>query len=658
MWRVGSRPTTSRGQGALVHRGRRARARHPAPGRAGLAEGPVPLPRREDPVLQHPPDRRRPATASAAARAATSSPSCRRSSTSPSPRRSSGSPQQARHGAAATRRAARPRDGGVARQAVPAHRGPPGGRRSSTPTPLLDTCPRPGPGATSCASAASTARPPSGSASGFAPRGGEALCPPPARQGLHRRRDRHRRAVRAGQPRALRPVPGPAGLADPRHHRRHGRLRRPPPLRRRPDRGEVPQHLRDADLQEVAACSTASTPPRRRSPRERQAVVVEGYTDVMAVPPRRRRERGRHLRHGVRRRPHQDAAPHHARRGRPRAGPGDLHLRRRRGRAEGRDAGLRRGPALGRPSRSSPSRPTGMDPCELRHGQGRRRGARPRRGRRADVRVRRAHHDQPLRPRHRRGAGAGACGPSPRSSRSIRDTSAAPRVHPHRRRLARRRGRAGRRPRSPSAGRMAARDGQGRGRGRRAGHRADTESVPEPRSRRPGPRCRRPTCATPSSSPSGSCCRRCSSSPRASSRRRSTPSPPDVVRGARPPGGASTASGSPAASGTGLSTAAWADKVAEAAPLAVRGLGLRAVGGAAADALRQGHRPAERSATSTALLVRVREVAAHPADRRRHVRPCGGWPHDPHSDPAEARALSSDLQNLQRELATLRERAS
>ena len=31
---------------------------------------------------------------------------------------------------------------------------------------------------------------------------------------------------------------------------------------------------------------------------------------------------------------------------------------------------------------------------------------------------------------------------------------------------------------------------------------------------------------------------------------------------------------------------------------------------------------------------------------------------DPHSDPAEARALSSDLQTLQRELATLRGRAS
>jgi DNA primase len=31
---------------------------------------------------------------------------------------------------------------------------------------------------------------------------------------------------------------------------------------------------------------------------------------------------------------------------------------------------------------------------------------------------------------------------------------------------------------------------------------------------------------------------------------------------------------------------------------------------------------------------------------------------DPHSDPAKARALSSDLQNLQRELATLRGRAS
>ena len=70
----------------------------------------------------------------------------------------------------------------------------------------------------------------------------------------------------AGQPRADRPVHGPAAVADPRHHRRRDRVRRAPALRRRPDRGEVPQHPRDAALQEVARCSTASTWPSARSP--------------------------------------------------------------------------------------------------------------------------------------------------------------------------------------------------------------------------------------------------------------------------------------------------------------------------------------------------------------------------------------------------------
>ncbi len=46
------------GQGAHVHRGRRARPRDPAPGRGGQPEGAVPLPRREDPELHRAPDRR------------------------------------------------------------------------------------------------------------------------------------------------------------------------------------------------------------------------------------------------------------------------------------------------------------------------------------------------------------------------------------------------------------------------------------------------------------------------------------------------------------------------------------------------------------------------------------------------------------------------
>jgi DNA primase len=58
-----------------------------------------------------------------------------------------------------------------------------------------------------------------------------------------------------------------------------------------------------------------------------------------------------------------------------------------------------------------------------------------------------------------------------------------------------------------------------------------------------------------------------------------------------------------------------------------------------------------------ALLVRVAEVALTRkiADAMSALRRMAA---DPHTDPAQARALSGDLQSLQRELATLRDRAS
>ena len=219
------------------------------PAGAGLDEGAVPVPRREDPVLQHPPRRRglallrlRRGRRRHLLRAEGRAPHLHRGGRAARRRSSAWS--------CATRRAAGPRDGGVPRPALPARRGPPGGPGVLRRTPC-STCPRPAPAATSCAPAASTAAAAERFGVGFAPRGGEALA-------------RHLRAkgftddelvtgglVRAGQSRALRPVPRPPGLADPRHHRRHGRLRRPAPLRRRPHRGEVPQHLRDPDLQEV-----------------------------------------------------------------------------------------------------------------------------------------------------------------------------------------------------------------------------------------------------------------------------------------------------------------------------------------------------------------------------------------------------------------------
>ena len=86
---------------------------------------------------------------------------------------------------------------------------------------------------------------------GFAPRGGDALPKHLRPAGLHGRRAGHRRAGRPGPARSLRPVPGPADVADPGDHRRRDRLRRAAALRRRPDRREVPEHPRDPDLQEV-----------------------------------------------------------------------------------------------------------------------------------------------------------------------------------------------------------------------------------------------------------------------------------------------------------------------------------------------------------------------------------------------------------------------
>ena len=184
----------------------------------------------------------------------------------------------------------------------------------------------------------------------------------PAAEGLHRRGAGHQRPDRTGQPRPLRPVPRPADVADPRQQRRRDRLRRAPDLRRRPDRGEVPQHPRDADLQEEpGALRHRPGPPRDRA--RQPGGDRRGLHRRDGLPPRRREDRGRHLRHGLRRRPRAGDPPAAAG---PRRVPrrGDLHLRRRRGRAEGRAARVRGRPELRRPDlrrrradRAGPLRP-------------------------------------------------------------------------------------------------------------------------------------------------------------------------------------------------------------------------------------------------------------------------------------------------------------
>ena len=106
----------------------------------------------------------------------------------------------------------------------------------------------------------------------------------------------------------------------------------------------------------------------------------------------------------------------------------------------------------------------------------------------------------------------------------------------------------------------------------------------------------------------------------------------------------------------GLSTQAWADTVAEAAPLSVRGL-VSELGVAPLPTRFDKATGLPERRYVDALLVRVQEVSltrkigdAMSAMRRMAA--------DPHTDPASARALSGELQDLQRELARLRDRAS
>ena len=180
--------------------------------------------------------------------------------------------------------------------------------------------------------------------------------PAPARQGLHPGRAGHRGAGEGVLARhADRPVPPAAGLADPRHHRRRHRLRRPQADGRRPG-PEVPQHPRDAALQE----EHRALRHRAGQARHRQAAPGgrrRGLHRRHGLPPRRRHHRRRLLRHGVRRRAHQRAAPAADGPGRvPRRGR--LHLRRRRSGPGRRDEDVRGGPALRRRRRSSRSSPT------------------------------------------------------------------------------------------------------------------------------------------------------------------------------------------------------------------------------------------------------------------------------------------------------------
>jgi DNA primase len=106
----------------------------------------------------------------------------------------------------------------------------------------------------------------------------------------------------------------------------------------------------------------------------------------------------------------------------------------------------------------------------------------------------------------------------------------------------------------------------------------------------------------------------------------------------------------------GLSVQAWADRVTQAAPLAVHGLVAELAVASLPTRFDKATGLPERRYID-ALLTRVQEVSLtrRIADAMSAMRRMAT---DPHSDPARARALSGELQELQRELATLRDQAS
>lgn len=106
----------------------------------------------------------------------------------------------------------------------------------------------------------------------------------------------------------------------------------------------------------------------------------------------------------------------------------------------------------------------------------------------------------------------------------------------------------------------------------------------------------------------------------------------------------------------GLSVQAWADRVTQAAPLAVHGLVAELAVASLPTRFDKATGLPERRYID-ALLTRVQEVSLtrRIADAMSAMRRMAT---DPHTDPAQARTLSGELQELQRELATLRDQAS
>ena len=553
----------------------------------------------------------------------------------------------------ATRRAARPRERGVARAgargSIEAHRVAAGvlHRRCCS-----NAARGRGPAATSCASAASTARPPSGSASG-SPRAAA------------RSSSRHLRAkgftddelVTGGLVRAR----GSRGLYD----RFRGRLVWPIRDITGDTVGFGARRLFDDDRIAAKYLNTSETPIYKKSTvlygldlakkaisAERQAVVVEGYTDVMAchlagvegaVATCGTAFGVDHIK--ILRRIMRDEA--------------DLAPARViftfDGDAAGQKAAMRafaedqRGPR----SPSSPSPTDGMDPCELRRPRATPPCARSSRtpcrcsSSRCAPRSRRFDLDD------RRGAGPGACGPSRPIVGSIRDQS----LRPEYTRDGVRAGSASRssrsRPRCARAGRMAARDARRRRPARRDRPTPTTcrepapaeaaRALPVPDLRDPVVFAERQLLQALLQYPGSS---RAEAVDVLAPDAFSAPAHRAVFDGIRIARPHRTSARRPRPGSAA---------VAEAAPLAVRGLVSRARGRHAADPDGPRDRAADRALRRRALRPGAHDRQLDPADRRRDGDDAPRCDHAAETRRPSAPASSAcSCRTLQRELATLK----
>ena len=231
-------------------RRRRRRARHAEVGRGRLDEGPVPVPRRADPVLPRPPAGRplallrlRRGRRRHLLRAEDRPPGLHRGGGA------AGRPDRLHAAVRGRRRSAAPEAGRTGRTAPAAGRGAPGGGG------VLRRAARRHPRRRGRAAVPDRAGLRPGGLGGVRRRlraaPGRGAAAAPARPRLHRGRAGRLRPGRPRPARHVRPVPRPAAVADPGPHRGRGRLRRPPAVRRRLHRGEVPEHPGDGDLQEV-----------------------------------------------------------------------------------------------------------------------------------------------------------------------------------------------------------------------------------------------------------------------------------------------------------------------------------------------------------------------------------------------------------------------